>query len=876
MLEAYGNGEEQNAPPLRQVDEAKEVLLILEKMGRIMRTAFRESTFLESLFEHQFGPPQDLFNRDLWAEMIFRDQHFFPEKRALPITENGLFSLALVSSYPSMLEEWIKNAKLNHQLTQDFVRIQVDLNTKAGDLVCHCQDCAGDFRTKLRDIVYKSCVESYETRAKAALDNVQTTTLAQVAEWVTLAQKEVEKSQSKVRFKMRRGSLNKLQTQIKNKYKDLFYPESPLGQAYKEKIRFMLDNQLSLEGHKPILISKEVFERFFDQLGKNLWRPEKFYIAEFERLIQAVLSLKRKDISSSILIDYLGQFWMHSEARRMKRRIIYHMGPTNSGKTYHSIQSLIKAESGCYLAPLRLLAAELYDTINGYGVPTTLLTGEEIIEIKGAKHFSSTIEMARLQQKFDCCVIDEIQMITDPQRGWAWTRALVNIQAPEIHVCGDSSVFQMVQKICDLCGDTLEVKNYERMTELKLESHPIVMADMERGDALITFSRRNCLKFKADLEMLNFRVSIVYGRLSPEVRREQARKFDVGETDIIVATDAISMGMNLPIRRIVFSALRKFVDGHEFPLTNSEIKQISGRAGRFKRFPIGYVNCLNREADGQNIIETALQWELEQSEKVMVGPDLDIFHRVNQALTSHNLKVLGLSEFLHLFNAMEFQKPFYCVDLKEMIELTEMVEGANEKHQSLTDSEIFGFACAPVNLGLIEHVEYYNLVLNSYVVARPIRNMEIDVNSKDIDYLETSIKCIELYQWLSRHFNDKNFEYDLMQMLHNKGLAIEKLNELLSEKIERTCASCSCKLEPSNEFNICEDCFKKRRFSRGPRPFKGTGGSRPRPGQSPRSADAGNRNEGRSLRGPVKVKGTGARGPRGPGKRPIKKFKRPF
>ena len=106
------------------------------------------------------------------------------------------------------------------------------------------------------------------------------------------------------------------------------------------------------------------------------------------------------------------------------------------------------------------------------------------------------------------------------------------------------------------------------------------------------------MKYKHELEKCGFKVSIVYGRLSPEVRREQARKFDSGETDIIVSTDAIAMGMNLPIKRIVFSTLTKYINAKEFPISKSEIKQISGRAGRFNRYPTGYVNCLSRVDNG--------------------------------------------------------------------------------------------------------------------------------------------------------------------------------------------------------------------------------------------------------------------------------------
>jgi ATP-dependent RNA helicase SUPV3L1/SUV3 len=113
-----------------------------------------------------------------------------------------------------------------------------------------------------------------------------------------------------------------------------------------------------------------------------------------------------------------------------------------------------------------------------------------------------------------------------------------------------------------------------------------------------------------DLENLGYKVSIVYGRLSPEVRREQARKFDHGETDIMVSTDAIAMGMNLPVRRIVFSTLSKFINSKEHFISESEIKQIAGRAGRFGRFPEGKVNCLQKVDDGLERVNMALHCEL--------------------------------------------------------------------------------------------------------------------------------------------------------------------------------------------------------------------------------------------------------------------------
>jgi ATP-dependent RNA helicase SUPV3L1/SUV3 len=80
----------------------------------------------------------------------------------------------------------------------------------------------------------------------------------------------------------------------------------------------------------------------------------------------------------------------------MTRRITYHVGPTNSGKTYHALESLKRGNSGAYCGPLRLLALEVYEKVNAAGIPCNLLTGQERREVESAHHVSSTVEMANL------------------------------------------------------------------------------------------------------------------------------------------------------------------------------------------------------------------------------------------------------------------------------------------------------------------------------------------------------------------------------------------------------------------------------------------------------------------------------------------------
>ncbi|GAB4013754.1 MAG: hypothetical protein Fur0010_10960 [Bdellovibrio sp.] len=808
---------------IRSNEDAKLVLFTLEKIQKLLNDLFSEYPSLIGLFNEEFMNYHEFIQRDVILDLAFLEDCLFPEKEAYFFGQDGGINQNILDLHVKAFVDWTGEKKNKHLATQLLIKENFTLELKTQSLECNCVSCLADYRTRLREFIFDQCTGIIDAGYERISQHMNRH-MNEISELYTEMQRNLDQLFHSIRFKLKRSTINRLESQVKVCIREKFTYPSELAIRQRNNLIPFFKQQLLEEDMKEDLITEEEYDRFIAQLSTNIWRNDRFLSKEFKKLLKSITFLKRKDISGKILQDYLGEFWIHSQARTIKRKIVYHMGPTNSGKTYHAIEKLCAAKKGCYLAPLRLLAAELYDTMNQKGVKTTLLTGEEVIELEGATHYSSTIEMAKLHEYFDCCVIDEIQMITDSQRGWAWTRALVNVFADEIHICGDPSVLDLIKKIVELCGDELEIRNYDRMTKLNVEHRPITLGELQKSDALIVFSRRNALKYKADLERLGFKVSIVYGRLSPEVRREQARKFDKGETDIIVATDAISMGMNLPIRRIVFSTLTKYIDNKEIPITESEIKQIAGRAGRFQRFPTGFVTCLQKEENGIEQISDALSATLEQQTKCMVGPDLEIFSQVNEALEDNGLSRLKLSEFLRLFNTMNFQQPFFCVDLKEMIELAEMVEDADSLNK-LTSAEQFGFACSPVNLGLIEHVQYYVWILNNYVSGNIIKNDMIDYRSSDIDYLETSIKCIELYQWLARHFGKNLFKFDEQDLLYNKGLAIEQLNTLLSDKIVPTCSSCGCKLPEKSRFPICDECFKARRFGRNGRSKRGFGAS---------------------------------------------------
>lgn len=67
----------------------------------------------------------------------------------------------------------------------------------------------------------------------------------------------------------------------------------------------------------------------------------------------------------------------YPKARLLRRKFILHIGPTNSGKTFAALEKFREAREAVYLAPLRLLALEVYESTNYAGVDCSLLTGEE-------------------------------------------------------------------------------------------------------------------------------------------------------------------------------------------------------------------------------------------------------------------------------------------------------------------------------------------------------------------------------------------------------------------------------------------------------------------------------------------------------------------
>jgi hypothetical protein len=222
------------------------------------------------------------------------------------------------------------------------------------------------------------------------------------------------------------------------------------------------------------------------------------------------------------------QDW-YPRSRLDRRKIIYHGGPTNSGKTYTALQRLKKADKGLYVGPLRLLAAEIYEQLTSEGVYCNLFTGQEKKEIPFATHSAATVELAPLDRDFDVVVIDEIQMISDEFRGWAWTRALLGLRCKEIHVAGGLEARLLVERLAAACGDEFELNEYDRFSELVISEHSLAKTsnekgsykDVQPGDAIVAFSRNDIFAIKREIERTTpYKCCVIYGSLPPQIRTE--------------------------------------------------------------------------------------------------------------------------------------------------------------------------------------------------------------------------------------------------------------------------------------------------------------------------------------------------------------------
>ncbi|MEP6505438.1 MAG: helicase-related protein [Betaproteobacteria bacterium] len=462
-------------------------------------------------------------------------------------------------------------------------------------------------------------------------------------------------------------------------------------------------------------------------------------------------------------------------ARKLQRTVTLYVGPPNSGKTYAAFERLAAAHDGCYLAPLRLLALEGRDRLVGRGVACSLLTGEENDPAPDARVVSSTIEMVNTSKPIDVAVIDEAQMIFDTSRGWAWTQAIVGVPANEVIIICSAYAAEAIENLLKLCGENCKVVTFERKQHVELMPGPVPISALKKGDAVVAFSRREVLMLRDQVAANGHPVSVIYGALPPEVRRREAERFAHGHAHILVATDAIGMGLNLPIRRVLFSTLKKFDGVGDRTLNESEVHQIAGRAGRYGMHEEGFTGVL-REAE-----PTALRTLKEllpkpprapRDFKATVAPN---WWHIDTIAT--RLQLTQLRAVLNVFvDQLKLDNAHFAVaELDQMLELAEQLDRTAGK---LTLKQRFIYAQAPVDTRTEAQVQaFLDWTHHHATVGKagtPWFLDEVDEHSR-LDNMEKALRSCTLWLWLDLRFPNVYGHLD----------AVIDLRERLNEGIER-------------------------------------------------------------------------------------------
>ena len=512
--------------------------------------------------------------------------------------------------------------------------------------------------------------------------------------------------------------------------------------------------------------------------------------------------IERRAMIGKTILDRIPEKYedMYPAARRQSRHFILHLGPTNAGKTYNALEAFRGAQTGIYLAPLRLLAYEIYEESNRKGCPCNMITGEEELFVSNATHTACTIEMADLKAKYDVCVIDEAQMISEKDRGGAWTAAILGICANTIHICAAPNAKEILVKLIELCNDTYEICEHKRFVPLEFDkTHFKFPKSVKHQDALIVFSKKSVLQVAAELQKNRFKVSVIYGSLPYEARRREVERFINGDTDVVVSTDAIGMGMNLPVKRIVFLETEKFDGIQKRELNEQEVKQIAGRAGRRGLYDIGYYSSeynqkkikQKTEQDPEYINhamidfpETLLSVDgdlsdlLEQWYRI---PNQDILHKRNHSVEIKLAKELELlttdKKLIYKFITIPFDEQNR--DIKQMWK--QLFNIINKKEDT-----------QPKN--------YMRFFFNEQFFIQ---------NSQNLDFLELEYKkCDLLYNFL-RRFHIGSEKKELLE--YKRAISSKISDTLAKQKLPvRTCKDCGKHLPWNYPYGICESCYNQR------------------------------------------------------------------
>lgn len=537
---------------------------------------------------------------------------------------------------------------------------------------------------------------------------------------------------------------------------------------YKEAFERLLKEE---PNYKVIMDAMSGEGRYYEMICREakLWlinRKAQDLVFKHNNKVEKHLRLEKIRMQKEMMLTKIPERYcdLYPLARAIDRQFILHVGPTNSGKTYSAMEDLKEAGNGVYLAPLRLLAYENYEKIRDSGINCNMITGEEEIYMEGAEITCSTIEMLNLDRHYDVAVIDEAQLISNTDRGGAWTQAILGVCADRVHVCMAEQALDIVIRLIEECGNKYEIVHHERKTLLRPQKTIFRFpGSVKKGDALIAFSRKDVLQYAVLLEREGIKCSVIYGNLPYDVRHKEAARFMSGETSVVVSTDAIGMGLNLPIRRVVFLETWKF-DGIAYrPLRAEEIQQIAGRAGRYGIYNTGYFASIS-----PSFINNTYYMMPKAIDHAMVNIPSNLIDVCDR-----------YSDLLMRWKEIEPRVGYRQSDIDEKMFLAKALEDKTDDKHLVADFVNIPF---DVNIGPVKDLWFrlFGSVLegDDYVV-NTLAELLDEHTMGDLKSLEVQYKKLDVAFAFCRKFG---FKDGLEPIMKEKRLISERINKILVGK----------------------------------------------------------------------------------------------
>ncbi len=309
--------------------------------------------------------------------------------------------------------------------------------------------------------------------------------------------------------------------------------------------------------------------------------------------------------------------------------------PTGSGKslvaTAMHFRSMCLGQSSIYTSPIKALVNEkFFDLCQEFGAENVgMLSGDAAIN-QDAPILCCTAEILSnmaLRQgdrtDADYVIMDEFHFYADPERGIAWQIPLLTL--PHVTFLLMSATLGDMEEIARGIQSTTGhevrvVRSEQRPVPLDFSYrdtplHETIANLIQEGRApvyVVSFTQRDCAELAQSLTSVNFlsrddkhriakalegvRFDSPYGKdiqrylrhgiglhhagLLPKYRRVVERLSQDGLLKVISGTDTLGVGVNIPIRTVLFTKLCKF-DGQTVKLLSvRQFKQIAGRAGR--------------------------------------------------------------------------------------------------------------------------------------------------------------------------------------------------------------------------------------------------------------------------------------------------------